>query len=105
MGCKLTSSNVACHGFGETDMSDISPDGEQLVLYCVSPTEPTLPLSLSLSLKITMSKITLATDDGIMMVYRVDFAGLFWLSADPQHLWPSFSTFPHVQLPSGYLAK
>lgn len=26
--------------------------------------------------------------DEIVMVYRLDFSGLFWLSADPQYLWP-----------------
>lgn len=43
----------------------------------------TLPLALSSSIKSHWWQI-----DGIMMVYRVDFSGLFWLSTDPLYLWP-----------------
>lgn len=40
---------------GEADESDISPDGEQLVLYCISQTEPTLSFTLFLSCSLALA--------------------------------------------------
>lgn len=91
MWCKLTSPYVSLSWLGEADESDISPDGEQLVLNCISQTEPTFSFSLARSPSLSLSswiKSHWWRIDRIMMVYRVDFRGLFWLSADSPYLWP-----------------
>lgn len=91
MRCKLTRSNVACHGLvRQTSLTSLQMENS---LCCIvfhmwshrsrSPRAHS-PFFLSLSpwIKSRWWQI-----DGITMVCGVDFRGLFWLSADPARPW------------------
>lgn len=105
MWCKLTSSNVACHGLVR-QTSPTSLHMENSLCCIVFHRQSQLSRSLCFSLAHSLSSWVKShwwQIDGIMMVYMVDFSGLFWWGTDPLYLWPwrspSSLTFPVFDFP------
>lgn len=78
MWCEMTASNVACHGsVRQTSLTSLQMENS----LCCIVFHARGQVCSSLFLSALWTQSTRRLIDGIVIVYRVDFGGLFWLAA------------------------